>query len=172
MKITNPIRNKFNALVGEKQISSQKDQLEAHAKDMSFHKRAMPELIIWTKTKRQVSNIIKTANRYHIPVTAWGGGSSLEGNPIPVNGGIVLDMTHMNKILEIKVEDLQVRVQPGIIGEDLDKQLRPYNVWVAAAPGSKHLATIGGIIANNAGGMHAVKYGVVADAVLQLEVVL
>ncbi len=172
MKMTRNIIESLTAIVSEKQLSLEKEHLEKHSKDMSFHKKASPEIVIWPKNTQQVSKILKLANMHKIPVTAWGGGSSLEGNPIPLSGGIVLNMTRMNKILEVIPKDLQVRVQPGIIGEELDRQLRPYNLWFAAAPGSKHLATIGGMIANNAGGMHAVKYGVVGDAVLELEVVL
>jgi D-lactate dehydrogenase (cytochrome) len=170
--LTKDVLAKITAIVSETQLSVDEGQLSRHSKDMSFHKAVTPEVVIWPEHTEQISQILTIANAHKIPVTAWGGGSSLEGNPIPVSGGIVLDMTRMNKVLEVFPEDLQVRVQPGIIGEELDRQLLPYGLWFAAAPGSKHLATIGGMIANNAGGMHAVKYGVVGDAVLELEVVL
>ncbi|HVA97115.1 MAG TPA: FAD-binding oxidoreductase [Candidatus Acidoferrales bacterium] len=154
------------------QLSTSEPDLISHAKDRSFHQASRPDIVIWPNSTKDISNIVKFANKYKIPLTVRGGGSSLEGNPIPVFGGIVLDMTKMNKILKVYQDDLEVRIQPGIIGEELDALLKPYGLWFAAAPGSKHLATIGGMIANNAGGMHAVKYGVVNDAVLQLEVVL
>src|SRR5438874_506700 len=170
--MTKKVIKHLTAIVGEEQLSISREHREQHAKDMSFHKPALPDIVIWPTSTQQVSNILRYANAHRIPVTAWGGGSSLEGNPIPIKGGIVINMTQMNKVLGVIPQDLQVRVQPGTIGEDLDTQLKPYNLWFAAAPGSKHLATIGGMIANNAGGMHAVKYGVVKNAVLQLEVVL
>lgn len=150
---------------------TQKDRL-LHAKDKSFHKAHMPDVVMWPKTTKDVSKIMHFANQYKIPVTAWGGGSSLQGNPIPVRGGIVLNMTKTNKVLEVIPEALQVRVRPGIIGDDLNNCLRPYNLFFPAFPGSSNLATIGGMIANNAGGMYAVKYGVTGDWIQELEVVL
>jgi len=171
-KLTQKILQELSYFLKARQISSKPHDLTAHAKDRSFHKAVAPDVVIWPETAKDISNILKLANQYAIPVTAWGGGSSLEGNPIAVRGGIVLDMTKMNKILSMMPDDLEIRVQPGIIGTDLDEKLKPYGLWFAAAPGSKHLATIGGMLANNAGGMHAVKYGVVKDAILELEVVL
>ncbi len=171
-KITSEHINSFSAIVGKNSISVKKIDLDTHSKDSSFHNASLPDVVIWPKSTLEVSNTLKLANIHQIPVTAWGGGSSLEGNPIPVKGGIILNMTRMNKVLKVYPKDLQVRVQPGIIGDELDRQLRAFGLWFAAAPGSKHLATIGGMIANNAGGMHAVKYGAVGDAVLELEVVL
>lgn len=163
---------KLTSIVDKKRVSVAAIDLQKHSKDQSFHPASLPHVVVWPENTMEVANIMKLANSYRIPVTAWGGGSSLEGNPIPAKGGIVLDLTKMNSILDVKADDLQVRVQPGIIGEELDRQLAPYGLWFAAAPGSKHLATIGGMIANNAGGMHAVKYGVVKDNVLALEAVL
>ncbi len=171
-KLTSKILSELREILSAKQISNAESDLIVHAKDKSFHKPQIPEIVIWPKNTKEVSTVLKLANKYCIPVTAWGGGSSLEGNPIPTQGGIVLDMTRMNKILSVMSDDLQVRVQPGIIGVELDEKLKAYGLWFASAPGSKYLATIGGMIANNAGGMHAVKYGVVKDAVLELEVVL
>jgi D-lactate dehydrogenase (cytochrome) len=170
--LTPKILKELGSFLQKEQISFDETDLAAHAKDRSFHKAVTPDVVIWPKNTNDVSNILKIANKYGIPVTAWGGGSSLEGNPIAVYGGIVLDMIKMDKVLDVMSDDLETRVQPGIIGTELDKKLKPYGFWFAAAPGSKHLATIGGMIANNAGGMHAVKYGVVKDAVLELEIVL
>ncbi len=172
MTITKQVLNSLIAIVGDKQLSQNKKHLENHSKDMSFHKAVIPEIVIWPKNTQEVSKILKLAFLHQIPVTAWGGGSSLEGNPIPIKAGIVINMTRMNKMIKVFAQDMQVRVQPGIIGEVLDARLKPHNLWFAPAPGSKHLATIGGMIANNAGGMYAIKYGVVADAALELEIVL
>jgi len=158
--------------IGQKNIFTDANTLKKHSKDWSFHNSSLPDLVIFPKTTKDVSKTLKIANKYSIPVTCWGGGSSLEGNPIPVKGGIVLDMTKMNKILKIYKDDLQTKVQPGIIGDELNKKLKKYNLFFPAAPGSSHLATIGGMVANNAGGMNAIKYGVVGDWILELELVL
>jgi D-lactate dehydrogenase (cytochrome) len=170
--ITPNIQKELTLIVGKKYISFQETDKHMHAKDRSFHKAVTPQLVIWPKNTKEISRILSLANKQNIPVTAWGGGSSLEGNPIPTSGGIVLNMTRMDKVLNVLPQDFQARVQPGIIGEALDLVLSPHGLWFAAAPGSKHLATIGGMLANNSGGMHAIKYGVVAEAVLELEVVL
>lgn len=171
-KLDKAFLTQLAGIVDKSSISTNAVDQTAHGKDQSFHEPISPDVIVWPKNTKEVSGILSLANKRNIPVTARGGGSSLEGNPIPTQGGIVLNMTKMNRVLEILPEDLQARVQPGIIGEELDKQLSLYNLWFAAAPGSKHLATIGGMLANNAGGMHAVRYGVVADAVLEIKVVL
>src|SRR5438105_309013 len=111
--------------VGLQRISLERVDKEAHSKDRSFHTASLPDVVVWPKTTKEVSEVLKIANEYTIPVTAWGGGSSLEGNPIPTSGGIVLDMTQMNALLGVMADDLQARVQPGMIGEELDKKLKP-----------------------------------------------
>lgn len=171
-KITPVLLHELTTLLTSCTISEDKKDLSAHSRDRSFNKAVEPELVIWPEKTADVSTVLAFANKYTIPVTAWGGGSSTEGNPIPVAGGIVLDMTRMNRVLTVFPEDLQVEVQTGIIGDALNKKLEKYNLFFPATPGSSYLATLGGMIANNAGGMHAIKYGVVGDWILQLEVVL
>jgi D-lactate dehydrogenase (cytochrome) len=105
-----------------------------------------------------------------IPVTGWGSGSSLEGNPIPVKKGIVLDFSQMNRILNIRTEDFQVDVEPGLIYQDLNEKLRHTGLFFPPDPGAR--ATIGGMIANNASGTRTVYYGSTRDYVLRLELVL
>src|SRR5947199_145090 len=117
--ISQTLIKQLKDVVPANQISTEKNELISHSKDNSFHKASLPDVVIWVKNTEEVSKILRLANISGTPVTAYGGGSSLEGNPIPVMGGIVLDMTQMNKILEFMPEDLEVRVQPGIIGEAL-----------------------------------------------------
>jgi D-lactate dehydrogenase (cytochrome) len=170
--IKSNIYNQLENIVGKKYISKTKELLDMYTKDWSFHAPSLADIIVWPKSAKEISMVLKIANKNKIPVIPWGGGSSLEGNPIPTKGGIVLDMIRMNKVLEIMDRDMQVKVQPGIIGDELNDQLKKYNLFFPAAPGSSAIATIGGMIANNAGGMNAVKYGVVGNSVLELEVVL
>lgn len=159
-------------IVEARYVSVEEKHREAHAKDMSFHKAHMPDVVIWPKQTKEVSKILQLVCKCKIPITAWGGESSLQGNPIPVKGGVILNMKKMNKVLEVIPKGLQVRVQPGIIGDDLNNYLRPHNLFFPAFPGSANIATIGGMIANNAGGMYAVKYGVTGDWIQELELVL
>jgi len=163
----------LQTIIGDlERVSTQKADLEAHSVDESFHEGHEPQMVVWPQSATEVSEILKFANQHRIPVTPRSGGSSLEGNPIPVQGGIVLAMSRMDRILEIRPEDLQVRVQPGVIYDELNQRLGKYGLFFPPAPGSADVATIGGMVANNSSGLHAVKYGGTKDYVLKLEVVL
>lgn len=159
-------------ILGERHVSYDKKDLLSHAKDKSYYKAVLPDVVTWPKNTHEVSEIMKIAFQEHIPVTPWGGGSGLMGNGIPVKKGIVMNMTRMNKIIDITKEGFQATVEPGIICDDLNKQLAVHKLFFPPFPGSSHIATIGGMIATNAGGMYAVKYGVTRDWIMQLEVVL
>jgi len=125
---------------------------------------------MWPVTKGEVSQILQYANTRRIPVTGWGSGSSLEGNPIPLKGGLVLDFSLMNRILALRVEDFQADVEPGVIYQDLNDALRHQGLFFPPDPGAR--ATIGGMIANNASGTRTVRYGSTRDHVLRLTMVL
>ncbi len=154
------------------QVSTDPVVLQKHSKDSSTHQPVTPEVVIWSTTTQQVSEVVKFAHEHVVSITVCGARTGLEGNSIPVKRGIVLDMTKMNQVVQIKPDDFQVIVQPGIIGTELNKQLAAQHLLFPAFPASAHIASIGGMIANNAGGMYAVKYGVVGNWVMALEVVL
>jgi len=159
-------------VLGPERVSTRQADLEAHSQDESFHTPHPPDVVVWPEKAQEISAILKHANKKRIPVTPWSGGSSLEGNPIPVRGGILLALYRMNRIIEVREADLQVVVQPGVIYDELNQKLARYGLFFPPAPGSGDVATIGGMVANNSSGMHAVKYGATKDYVLQLEVVL
>lgn len=162
----------LSSLVGEENVSVRGSDLEAHSIDESWFEPRMPDVIVWPENAQQISSILKLANDKRIPVVPWSGGSSLEGNPVPVEGGILLAMYRMNRILKVREEDLQVVVQPGIVYDDLNNEMRRLGMFFPPAPGSADVATIGGMVANNSSGMRAVKYGVTRDYVLNVEMVL
>ncbi len=110
------------------------------------------------------------ANERMVPVTPWGAGTSLEGNPLAVEGGIVLDFEQMNKILAIRTEDFQTDVQPGVKYKDMNQVLSRHGLFFAPDPGAN--ATVGGMVGNNASGVRTIKYGSTRDNVLKLKVVL
>src|SRR3990172_6798709 len=89
-------------LVGEERVSTGDSYLKLHSGDESYHKRRLPDVVVWPKSKEEVSLILKMANECRIPVTPWGAGTSLEGNPLPVEKGIVLDFQQMDQILAIR----------------------------------------------------------------------
>jgi len=157
-------------IVGPERISTGESILELHSKDESFHQRQNPDVVVWPLNAEEISEILKLANKKRIPITPWGAGTSLEGNPIPVEGGIVLDFQQMNRILELRAEDLQVRVEAGVIYKELNQTLSRHGLFFPPDPGAS--ATIGGMVGNNASGIRTIKYGATKDFVLSMVVVL
>ncbi len=160
------------AIVGPDSVSVRESDLEAHSIDESHIAPHRPDVVVWPSSTEQVAAIVRLANEHEIPVVPWSGGSSLEGNPVPVRGGILLAMYRMDRILEIRENDLQVVVQPGIVYDALNAKLRRLGLFFPPAPGSAAVATIGGMVSNNSSGMRAVRYGVTRNYVLKLKVVL
>lgn len=115
---------------------------------------------------------MRYANKNKIPVIPRGAGSGTSGHTVPIDGGIILDLKRMNRILEIKPEDMFCRVEPGVVDDDLNRALKPYGLFYPPGPASSRVATIGGEIAANASGVRSVKYGATRDYVLGLKVVL
>ncbi|MHA1264407.1 MAG: FAD-linked oxidase C-terminal domain-containing protein [Candidatus Helarchaeota archaeon] len=132
----------------------------------------VPDLVLMPQNREQIAEILKLANKNKIPVTARGSGTSLSAGPLTPYGGIVLDLSLMNKILSIDIDNFMVEVEPGVICDDLNEKLRSYGFFFPPDPGSSSVATIGGMVATNAGGLQAFKYGVTKNYVLYLEVVL
>jgi D-lactate dehydrogenase (cytochrome) len=156
-------------LLGAERVSTQSADLDLHARDQSFHTACLPEVVIWPETTEEISQVLCFANENRIPVVPWGAGTSLEGNPIAVHGGIMIDFGRMNKIVRIRAEDFQVDVQPGVTRVDLNKALARHGLFFAPDPGAD--ASIGGMIGNNASGVKTIKYGATKDNVMRLEVV-
>ena len=146
--------------------------LAGYSHDRSSLPGSIPRVIVWPESARQVADLLKLCNEYHLPVTARGAGTSLEGNSIPSKEGIVLSFEKMNKVLEVLPKDFQVRLQPGVVYDDLNRQLSSYKLFFAPGPSSGDVATIGGMIGNNAGGLNALRYGVTRNHVLKLQVAL
>ncbi len=168
--IDSNILEKLANIVGAEHLSTGKSDLKLHSHDQSFHPAHLPEVVLHTTAAQQVADILKLANDNHIPVTPWGAGSSLEGNPIPLHGGILLSLAKMDKIVEVHADDFQVTVQPGKPHKDLNKDLARYGLFFPPDPGAN--ATIGGMLANNAAGIRTVKYGASKDNVLKMQVAL
>jgi D-lactate dehydrogenase (cytochrome) len=168
--LTNTHLENLKSLLAPDRFSTGESVLDLHAKDESRHPPCRPEAVAWPQSAAEVSAILKYANNNHIPVTSWGSGSSLEGNPIPMKKGIVLDFSQMNRILEIREEDFQADVEPGVVYQDLNQKLRHTGLFFPPDPGAR--ATLGGMIANNASGIRTIYYGSTKDYVLKLSVAL
>jgi glycolate oxidase len=158
-------------IVGEQNYTESLIDLVSYSYDASEH-RSRPSCGVWVESAEQVSGILKLANRERIPIVPRGAGTGLSGAAVPISGGIVLDLSHMNKILKISIEDRLVIVQPGVVYEDLERALAPHGFFFPPDPSSGTVATLGGNVATNAGGLKGAKYGTTRDYVLGLQVVL
>ncbi len=158
-------------IVGEENFSDSIIDLVSYSYDASVHEHR-PVAAVWPLNTEQVSEILKLANAKQIPVTPRGAGTGLTGLAVPAQGGIVMDMVRMNKIMRISIEDRQAVVQPGVVYQDLQKALAPFNFFFPPDPASGKVSTLGGNVATNAGGVKGAKYGVTKDYVLGLEVVM
>lgn len=154
----------------EDQVTTNKTVRELHGRDETYLAESLPDVVVYPKSTADVAHIIKVAQKFNTPVTPFGVGSSLEGHIIPYKNGITIDFSLMNKILEIKAEDLLVKVQPGVTREQLNKELKKHGLFFTVDPGAN--ATLGGMAATNASGTTSVKYGVMRDQVRDMEVVL
>ena len=126
--------------------------------------------LVFAKSTEEVSKLLQYAHANRIPVTPRGAGTNLVGSTVPVDGGIILDLSQMNRILELDTETMTITVEPGLLLQDLQAYVEEHNLFYPPDPGEK-ASSIGGTISTNAGGMRAVKYGVTRDYVRGLEVV-
>src|SRR5712692_9658599 len=147
-------------------VSTRPADLDAAAHDASSLPGARPNAVVWPLSTDDVVAVVKLCAEHAVPLTARGAGSSLEGNPIPIHGGVVLDCSRMAEVIAVRAEDLQVDVQPGVVYAALNRQLRPHGLFFPPSPGgSADVATVGGMVANNASGIYSVKYGGTRDHV-------
>lgn len=158
-------------IVGRENISTKDEIEEDLAHDELKTVFSYPEIHVSVTDKFQIMKIMKYANNNLIPVTVRGSGTGLVGACVAIHGGILLDTTKMNKIIELDKTNMTLRVEPGVMLMEISELVEEDNYFYAPDPGEKS-ATIGGNIATNAGGMRAVKYGVTRDWVRGLEVVM
>jgi D-lactate dehydrogenase (cytochrome) len=161
------------ATLGPERVSTRRADLEAASHDESSLQPSLPDAVAWPLSTAEVSALVTLALRHDVSVTARGAGTSLEGNPTPLRGGLVVDFSRMRRVLEIRAADLLVRVEPGVVYERLNQELRPHGLFFPPSPGgSSDSATIGGMVANDASGIYSVKYGGTRDSVLAATVVV
>jgi glycolate oxidase len=157
-------------IVGEKNVKTDWIERLCYSRDLSVHE-AVPDVIAFVKTAEEVSKVMNLANKEKIPVTPRGSGTSAVGGALAAKGGILLDLSRMNNILEIDRENAYVVVEPGVLCNNLNSALAPSHFF-PPDPASSALASLGGMVSTNASGNRALKYGTTKHYVLGLEVVL
>lgn len=162
----------FDALhsVLEGRVSRSKPDLELHGRSETWFPLTLPDLVAYPESTEDVSQIMKICHTHKIPVTAWGAGTSLEGQTLATSGGVVVDFARMNKVLRVNDADMDCRVQPGVTREQLNTELRASGLMFPVDPGAN--ASIGGMTMTRASGTTAVRYGTMRDNVIGLTVVL
>jgi glycolate oxidase len=134
--------------------------------------RGMPDLVVLPRSTADVQLIVREAQTAGVPIVARGAGTGICGGAVPSQGGLIVGLARMNRVLEIDVDNRCAIVQPGVVNLDLSKVAEPYGLFFAPDPSSQKASTIGGNIANNAGGPHCLSLGVTVNHVLGMEVVL
>ncbi len=162
--------NELKQILDEERVTINETVLDQHSHDESYHTPHLPDIVIFPENADEISRVLQFANDRNIPVIPFGLGSSLEGQVVPHLGGISIDLSLMNRVLEIKEEDFLVKVQPGVTRSQLNKELKKYGLFFSVDPGAD--ATLGGMAATNASGTTSVRYGIMRDQVRDLEVVL
>jgi glycolate oxidase len=162
----------LKSIVGEPYVFADEENLRNYGHDETEHLLYLPEVVVKPRTTDEISSIMRLCNEYCIPVTPRGGGTGLSGGALPHLGGVLISMERFNSILDIDERNLQVTTEPGVITEVLQNAVKEKGLFYPPDPSSRGSCFIGGNIAENSGGPKAVKYGVVRDYVLNLEMVL
>ncbi len=163
--------NHFKKIVGDENIYNNKAHMIAYSYDAT-RERYEPDAVIFPRDEEDISKILKYCNDNQIIITPRGAGSGFTGGALPSNGGIILALEkHMNKILEIDIENMVAVVQPGVINMDLQRHVEELGLFYPPDPASEQYSTLGGNVSENAGGMRAAKYGITKDYVMALRAV-
>src|SRR6266550_4428457 len=166
------LRRELEAMLGRGAVLSDPEELLVYESDGLTLFRALADFVVFPTSAEHVSAIVKLANREGLPFVARGAGTGLSGGCLPAEGGIVISLMRMNRVLEVDYENQIAVVEPGLVNLHLSWKVGPRGYYYAPDPSSQQACTIGGNIANNSGGPHTLKYGVTTNHVLGLEVVM
>jgi len=181
MKIFNKTKKEINKhqkaldelirVVGQERVLSAIEDRICYSYDGTKQK-VLPDIVVRPRDTNDVSNTLKIANKYEVPICARGAGSGLTGGAVPLKGGIVFDLKNMDRIVEICPEDFVATVEPGVVTKHLQDEVARFDLFYPPDPSSAAFSTIGGNVAECAGGITGLKYGVTRDYILALEIVL
>jgi glycolate oxidase len=163
--------NELIGILGKGKVLSAIEDRVCYSFD-STKQKALPDIVIRPANTSDISATLNIANKYEIPIYARGAGTGLSGGAVPIHGGIVFDLKGMNKIIDICPEDFVATVEPGVVTKHFQDEVAKYGLFYPPDPSSAAFSTIGGNVAECAGGITGLKYGVTRDYVLALEIVL
>jgi glycolate oxidase len=171
-QITTELLEQIKSIVGAENVFTDEESFEKYGRDETEKLHYSPAVVVKPRKTEEIAALLQLANKHLIPVTPRGAGTGLTGGALPHLGGLVIAMERFNQILEIDERNLQVTTEPGVITEVLQNAVKEKGLFYPPDPASKGSCFIGGNISENSGGPKAVKYGVVKDYVLNLEIVL
>jgi glycolate oxidase len=166
------IFQELRAIVGSSGLITSSEELRTYESDALTNFRVVPFAVLLPQTTAEVQAIIRVCHREKMPFVARGSGTGLSGGALPVENGVVISLTRMNKILEVDFVNARVVVEPGVINLDVTARVAPQDFFYAPDPSSQSICSIGGNVAENSGGAHCLKYGFTTTHVIGLEVVM
>jgi glycolate oxidase len=169
--MTASLLHELNSLLGPSNVLHQKEDLMLYEYDGSVEK-GRPDVVVFPHTTQDVSRIVKLAAKHQVPVVGRGAGTGLSGGALARGGGVMIVFARMNRILEIDLENQRAVVQPGVVNLDITRAVENAGLYFAPDPSSQKSCTIGGNVAENAGGPHTLAYGVTVNHIAALELVL
>src|SRR5574337_64658 len=170
---TRRIVRELAAIVGREWVISDPDELTVYECDgMTYLEKGMPDVVVLPDTTAQVVEVVRLCNRERLPFVPRGAGTGLSGGAIAVAGGVIIGLNRMNRILEIDLANQRAVVEPGLVNIALTQAVQDDGHYFAPDPASQVASSIGGNVAENAGGPHCLKYGTTTTHILGLEVVL
>jgi len=172
MKELTPLFEDLRNLLGQNRVISDPTELIVYECDGLTLNTFMPDAVVYPESTEEVSNIVKTCIKYKIPFLARGAGTGLSGGAVAADGGVIIQMSRMNNIVEIDYDDEIAVVQPGVVNLHLSQATLSRGFIFAPDPSSQKACTLGGNVAENAGGPHTLKYGVTSNHILGLKVVM
>lgn len=167
-----PLVRKLMDIVGEDEVLYLKEDLVAYECDGFTMSKGMPRAVVFVHNTEEVSRVVKLLNREKVPYIARGAGTGLSGGATPLGGEVIISMVRMKKLLSVDLENRKAVVEPGFVNLKLTQAISDKGYYYAPDPSSQYSCTIGGNVAENAGGAHCLKYGVTTNHILGLEVVL
>ncbi len=171
MPIAAPLLQQFQTQLGKHGVLSRPEDLKLYEYDGGVDK-ALPDVVLFPRSTEDVVFIVQKSIAHNLPIVGRGAGTGLSGGSIPRHGGIIISFSRMNRILDIDIENERVIVQPGVVNLDVTQAVKAHGYFFAPDPSSQKACTIGGNVAENAGGPHTLAYGVTTNHVVSLEAVL